>query len=259
VKWDPTECRLVDSVDRKFSVLYFRQLDIDLIRSTNRPFVIRILVRIPDAGLEPRARFDDITTFEMDDCLLTTRGNNFSFENFGPRKMRYNIVAVVRLRSEENEQGEMDHVRLYSVLGEHIVPFGSGHNCWSQAWSFGEPGRSYMLYYVPYADAPTGCRERLDLEVPLARYTEIEESFSAAIHKDEFSFDPMVNPVTDRLGKDKAQVMEAGLATAPAQHGARENQPRFVKLSRHKIPEALRGSSAKSHRQPLRAVAELER
>ncbi|KAI3319415.1 hypothetical protein HD806DRAFT_525419 [Xylariaceae sp. AK1471] len=174
VFWHPENCKLVNAVDRCFGVFLCPEQGIEVIYSSNCPYVIRVFVKIPDTEPATSVSFKDITTFEMDDCRLTDDGKHFKFEKFGPKKQRYNLIAAVRLR-QENDSQDMDHVRLYAVNGEHIVPSGHGHKCRSKAWSFGEIGCSYMLYYVPYAHAPIFSREQLDVDAARIRQKDMKD------------------------------------------------------------------------------------
>lgn len=57
----------------------------------------------------------------------------------------YRLIAVVRLRS--GEQGE-DYVRTYKTNGEY-VPAQIGPDTYaSSAWSLGDYGHSYMMFFV---------------------------------------------------------------------------------------------------------------
>ncbi|KAM7211029.1 hypothetical protein V8F06_013577 [Rhypophila decipiens] len=78
---------------------------------------------------------------------------NVSAANLQRRKQEYRLMAVVRMR---NIPEELDLVRIYSGVGECILPLTAGSAGTnlvysSGSWSLSEPNREFMLYYTPCA------------------------------------------------------------------------------------------------------------
>lgn len=61
--------------------------------------------------------------------------------------LSYRLVAVVRLRSDKAGENE-DRVRVYKTSGEFVKPVGGPHPYVCNEWRLGEPGASYILYFV---------------------------------------------------------------------------------------------------------------
>lgn len=66
--------------------------------------------------------------------------------------VHYRLILVVRLRSLDARGCQQDYTRLYSPNGQYIQPRSTAGGVMppgvSDEWSLGEPGHSYMLYFV---------------------------------------------------------------------------------------------------------------
>ncbi|KAI0019764.1 hypothetical protein F4780DRAFT_744769, partial [Xylariomycetidae sp. FL0641] len=160
VRWDPSQTTIVKAIGNKFIVGHDDQ-GIQIWWSSNDPLIIRVHVRIPDGFNQ--LGFDDVRTILIDDARLkkNQEGKLYMQKEVGDTQ-RHNLIAVVRLRKDGSTEHE--YVRLYTTDGAVVIPFETQPHCQWNGWSFGEPGREYMLYYRRCTAPPQYARERLSVQ-----------------------------------------------------------------------------------------------